>query len=131
MCEEQNADKSAGGIFGRLCRALSDGRRDIRTTSQEFSALQSNQARVDFAYELLKEYGLFPKPRDNCKNGEVALDLRQEGNNLFKIKKDQLALIKYTDSIAHAENGSEGLSLAYANRSAVLFEHKCYNECLE
>ncbi|KAJ8958198.1 hypothetical protein NQ317_012219 [Molorchus minor] len=50
---------------------------------------------------------------------------------MFGAKKDLDAIKLYTESIAYAENGSSHLGLAYANRSAVLFENRYYEECLK
>lgn len=55
---------------------------------------------------------------------------RQKGNEKFKQKKAQECHEFYTKSIALAESGSENLALAYANRSAILFDVGLYKECL-
>ncbi|KAF7996659.1 hypothetical protein HCN44_002305 [Aphidius gifuensis] len=59
---------------------------------------------------------------------------RKIGNNEFTTSKNEDYLRKsieaYTKSIAFAPAGSNELSLAYANRSAVLFEARLYQDCL-
>lgn len=65
------------------------------------------------------------------KDNEKALQLRKEGNELYKEKKFFDALLKYNECLCYAEPGSEHLGYAYANRSAVYFEMKNYNKALE
>ncbi|XP_044020555.1 SET and MYND domain-containing protein 4-like [Aphidius gifuensis] len=59
---------------------------------------------------------------------------RTIGNNLYTTVKNNDYLSKsieaYTKSIAFAPVGSNELSLAYANRSAVLFKARLYQDCL-
>lgn len=56
---------------------------------------------------------------------------RQKGNEKFKQRKAQECHEFYTKSVAHAESGSENLALAYANRSAILFDVGLYKQCLQ
>lgn len=65
------------------------------------------------------------------KNNKQSSDLRIKGNELFISKKYEGALEMYTYSIAQAEDKSENLGLAYANRSAVLFRLEFYEECVK
>ncbi|XP_044005648.1 SET and MYND domain-containing protein 4-like [Aphidius gifuensis] len=59
---------------------------------------------------------------------------REVGNKEYTTAKNKDYLRKsieaYTKSIAFAPAGSEELSLAYANRSAVLFRARLYEDCL-
>lgn len=64
------------------------------------------------------------------KSGDKSEALRSEANRLYVQKKFFDALLKYNASLCSAEPESENLGLAYANRSAVYFELKLYNECL-
>lgn len=57
--------------------------------------------------------------------------LRSEGNKFYSERKFFNALIKYNESLSYAENGSENLGHAFANRSAVYFEMKQFEKCLE
>lgn len=57
--------------------------------------------------------------------------LRSEGNQLYALRNFHDALIKYNESLCTAENESENIGLAYANRSAVYFEMKLYELCLQ
>ncbi|KAJ8935103.1 hypothetical protein NQ314_012999 [Rhamnusium bicolor] len=72
----------------------------------------------------------FPRLLRTLKNNELAGNFRQKGNAMFKVRKNREAVELYTRSIALAEDKSECLALAYANRSAVLFEKGFYEECL-
>lgn len=64
------------------------------------------------------------------KNDAFALKIRNEGNSLFAKSHFISATEKYNRSLCFAENGSEHVGLAYANRSACYFKLKMYNECL-
>ena len=57
-------------------------------------------------------------------------DLRVEGNQFYAQKKFYDALLRYNESLCWAEPESENMGLAYANRSAVYFEMKLFDECL-
>lgn len=63
------------------------------------------------------------------KSNERSASLRADGNQLYSKKDFYNALIKYNESLCHADIGSENLGHAYANRSAVYFEMKLYDEC--
>lgn len=65
------------------------------------------------------------------KNNAISLKRRQEGNELFGKSQWVEAIEKYNGSLCFAEPGSEHISLAYANRSAVFVHMKKYNECLK
>lgn len=64
------------------------------------------------------------------KSNPLAVDYRVKGNEEFKAKKWSNAMILYNQSLAIAENESEVMSLAYANRSACFFNLKLYAKCL-
>jgi len=62
------------------------------------------------------------------KNDKVSAALRNEGNVLYHQRKFYEALLKYNESLCYAENGSQNVAFAYANRSAVYFEMKHFQE---
>lgn len=64
------------------------------------------------------------------KSNQKSQNLRQEGNEYYKNKKFLPAILKYNQSLCFAENESENLGHAYANRSAIYFEMKQYDKCL-
>lgn len=56
---------------------------------------------------------------------------RNEGNRFYVQKKFFDAIIKYNESLCYAEDQSENMGLAYANRSAVYYEMKLYEKSLK
>lgn len=67
---------------------------------------------------------------DTVKSHERAEKTRHEGNKLFVQKSYFDALLKYNESLCYAEQGSEAIGLAYANRSAVYVEMKLFENSL-
>lgn len=65
------------------------------------------------------------------KNEAVARDCRQNGNEEFAQKKWVDATEWYNKSMCFAEEGSESMGLAYANRSSCFFNMKMYRKCLD
>lgn len=68
------------------------------------------------------------------KNSETSAKYRQEGNiHYAKRTPEQLliALKLYNQSICFAQEESEDLSIGYANRSAVYFDLKLYDVCIQ
>lgn len=63
---------------------------------------------------------------DSIKNDERSKKLRENGNKLYKEKKCNEALEAYTESIVYATPDGNEITLAYANRSAVLYTIKDY-----
>lgn len=64
------------------------------------------------------------------KNDKTSSDFRTLGNKKFKEKEWLEAMSLYNQSLCHAENGSENVSLAYANRSACFLHLNLYDKCL-
>lgn len=124
MCEDATADI----ISNRLLQHLTASS-EIKKVSNKFSALNKDAERVSYVYQLLKVQRLIPKYENSNKNDKRSKGFREDGNLLFKRKKDQNAIEMYTKSVMYAEE-KETLALAYANRSAVLFENGFYEECL-
>lgn len=116
-------------ISRELMRHLAVDKRTL-TVSNEFRALETNSQRVQRIYELLDEYNLLPKLSEDPKSDQESIGYRTKGNDMFKQRNHQKALELYTISAVFAQNESEELGKAYANRSAVLFEQKLYKECL-
>lgn len=65
-----------------------------------------------------------------AKNNEKSLEFRSSGNDWFKKKDWTKATTCYNKSLCFAENGSENVSLAYANRSSCFLHMKMYAKCL-
>lgn len=118
-------------LFNKLCSDLSVSG-EVSISSERFAGLMTNLERVKFAAEYLEKFGLWPRVSAGClRSDELSVRYREDGNRAFKGKRDGEALEMYTKSIAFAKSGSEAMGLAFANRSAVLFERKLYRECLE
>lgn len=66
----------------------------------------------------------------NNKNADKSTELRTRGNQQFKAKNWDEAINFYDKSLRFAPNGSENLSLAYANRSMCFFQMQKYEQCL-
>jgi len=131
-------------LFESLCQELKLAN-NLDTISRSFAQLTSDRERVHFLLQLDAVQHLLQLP-DNCelvsatgrKSAEVAASLRGEGNQYFKTKHYMMALYKYTESLSYApllenDNRAEDstASLAFANRSAVLFQLGKYQLCLE
>ncbi|KAJ8946919.1 hypothetical protein NQ314_008718 [Rhamnusium bicolor] len=89
---------------------------------------------IDYVYKLLTKSREFQKLMSQSKpvkSNDTSVKYRMSGNEMYRNKIYLKALKYYTRSINFAENKSSYLGLAYANRSAVLFEKKYYKECLE
>lgn len=65
-----------------------------------------------------------------AKSQDRADKLRSEGNACYVERHFFEALVNYNKSLCSAENGSEAMGMAYANRSAVYFELKLYDKSL-
>lgn len=68
------------------------------------------------------------------KSNIISREHRAEGNFLFSKAKTSTfikALDLYNLSVCYAEASTEDLAIGYANRSAVYFELKMFNTCLE
>ncbi|KAJ9579142.1 hypothetical protein L9F63_024750 [Diploptera punctata] len=132
---------SVDNIFNVLCNTLQK-HGEIESKSKLFSIQTTNSGRVKIATDLLKQENLLPdgKLLEN-KSLEKSIELRNLGNKEFMRKNDTEALLLYTKSIATApfpinvplNNGheAEALSIAFANRSAVLFSLGKYELCLQ
>lgn len=64
------------------------------------------------------------------KSENISIEFKYRGNEHFKKKNFQEAIILYNKGLCNAETKSQ-LNLLYANRSAVYFEVKRFKECLE
>ncbi|XP_060523174.1 SET and MYND domain-containing protein 4-like [Cylas formicarius] len=124
-----DTNKDGRDISQRLLRRLVE-RSEVTTVSETFAALETNSDRVNLALDLLKENAVFPQFLVDGKSSELSVEYRQKGNQAFKRKLSVEALEFYTKSILFSPGSSENLALAYANRSAVLFENRLYEECI-
>lgn len=110
----------------------------LHVSSSAFFRLTENYQRVKFAEDLLLKFELLQKFKHNVilqksKSNEQSIAFRKEGNENFSLKSRNYfrALELYNKSICYSLSDSENISIGYANRSAVLFELKNYQQCLE
>lgn len=67
----------------------------------------------------------------SAKSNEIADKFREDGNTHWRCGELHEALVAYNKSLCYAQEGSDQLSLAYANRSAVYLAAKMFQKCLE
>lgn len=75
-------------------------------------------------------YDLFKLMSSTKKDDMKSIELRMEGNRQFIAKKWNVAMELYNQSLRLASDGSEHVSLVYANRSACFLQMKEYGQCL-
>lgn len=81
-------------------------------------------------YESQYSFLMFTKKPIPKKSDAIALKKRKEGNKLFGQREWYVAMELYNECLCYAEEGSEHISLAFANRSACFFNMKLYTECM-
>lgn len=64
------------------------------------------------------------------KDDSESTELRESGNQQFKLKNWNEAMDLFNESLRYATTGSECMGLAYANRSACFFQMQRYDQCL-
>ncbi|XP_032670457.1 SET and MYND domain-containing protein 4 isoform X2 [Odontomachus brunneus] len=102
-----------------------------------FQKLKTDQYRVIFTFNIIWENHIIPYSHvvNLSKNAEESERIREDGNSVFVTSTSNLnlriALNIYTQSISLAPYPSRQLALAYANRSAVLYELALYSECIQ
>ncbi|XP_042241667.1 SET and MYND domain-containing protein 4-like [Homarus americanus] len=74
---------------------------------------------------------LYEKCGDHGKSQDFALQAKNKGSKAYLKKKDAEALNNFTECLSLAPTESTILPLAYANRSAVLFQMGRYEEALQ
>ncbi|XP_070535620.1 SET and MYND domain-containing protein 4-like [Ptychodera flava] len=138
--EKGNKDNSSDE-FNLVFKNVSDKLKeadDIQALSHEFAKLKSDEERVAFALNLecIQEITKV-EPRFQKKSAEKSAELRSKGNSAFQKQQNEKALDFYTESVLCAPISSDcdfqsrELTLAYANRSAVLYQMKEHELCLE
>ncbi|XP_044004164.1 SET and MYND domain-containing protein 4-like [Aphidius gifuensis] len=106
----------------------------IRTAERLFSKTKTFEDKIEVAWNSI--VGPYFEENSDKIDKKVSYSKlwREIGNKVYTTAKNEDYLRKsieaYTKSIAYAPVGSEELSLAYANRSAVLFRARLYEDCL-
>lgn len=111
---------------------LLDKLSNVPTTIDKIS-IGNNKETFDNVKDLLKDCEPFENLdlSGNKKSKDLSTKHRLKGNELYEQKKYFSALCAYNQSLCYAENGSEDLGLAFANRSAVYFEINEFDLCKE
>lgn len=138
-------DTTIGSVFTRLTESIKSENK-VGEISEAFAKLSDDRDRAAFATKLLRTRNLLPadifKGIGTGKCAEKSGRVRNLGNVAFQKKDDDRALLLYTQSVALAPfptscNGQNEnaefpreLSLAYANRSAVLYSLRNYEACI-
>lgn len=94
----------------------------------------------DVPESLQNEFDIFDKIKTKvianqeyhflAKDNKKSLAFRALGNDFFSKKNFTEAMKLYNKSLCFAENGTENISLAYANRSSCFLHMKMYAKCL-
>lgn len=65
-----------------------------------------------------------------AKNNDLSYEYRQKGNQKYLEEDYTEAIVLFNKSLCYAENGTELVGLAYANRSLCYFQLEMYKKCL-
>lgn len=114
----------------------------LRTMGQQieitykYKELKTDEDRIIYTFSIMREHNIVPKMTGKPKDAKESERLREQGNKIFvkcgtNSAQYMEALKLYIKSIAFAPYPSRQLALAYANRSAVLFELALYLECTQ
>lgn len=66
----------------------------------------------------------------SAQSDDKSTEFRMRGNQQFQEKNWRAAMELYNKSLRYATDGSENISLAYANRSVCFFQIQKYEQCL-
>ncbi|GBP34721.1 SET and MYND domain-containing protein 4 [Eumeta japonica] len=102
----------------------------IARVSQKLISSTKNDDRVQQVYDVLKGSKMFPKPMIVQKCAVKSTVYRNLGNKNFQNHNDYEAWQYYNLALLHAPVDSVDYIFALANRSAVFFDLKKYEECL-
>ncbi|XP_066597302.1 SET and MYND domain-containing protein 4-like [Prorops nasuta] len=114
---------------------LIDANKHVEVFNQ-FKKLHTYEEYIKFSLCLMYEYEIIPKCNLMRKDAKASEKMRDHGNRIFTdplINENKFleAYKKYTIAIALAPHFSRQLALAYANRSAVLFQLKKFQDCIQ
>jgi predicted S18 family serine protease len=83
-------------------------------------------SKVDKYFKAQGIYGSFNSQPNNIEDFDSSR-VREEGNSFYREGKYYHAISSYTQAYSYAEEGSQDVGLALANRSAVLMAVGFYN----
>ncbi|XP_076292366.1 protein-lysine N-methyltransferase SMYD4 [Lasioglossum baleicum] len=108
----------------------------IQQVTLEFQRLCTDEERIKYTLSLMSDYDIIPEVHYDLKNDKKSEELRTQANRIFVSSPlthynciDALKL--YTQSIANAPCSSKQLAISYANRSAVLYKLRKYEESIK
>lgn len=131
-------------LFESVCQKLKETN-NLDNISRSFMQLTSDRERICFLLQLNAVQQRLCLPHDcesfsaaGSKSSKMANKLRNDGNQYFKAKNYMMALCKYTESLSYAplvveecDMEDRTASLAFANRSAVLFQLGKHQLCFD
>lgn len=109
---------------------MKDGK--VKDVSLEFKDINDNAERVKFLENLLSSYDLIAGSGKMKmeKSSVIAESCRLRGNQFYSLMRFLDALEAYNQCLCFAEPGSKTIGIAYANRSAVYYELKLFENSL-
>jgi len=124
-------------VFEELCQNLK-GHNNLKKVSEEFIKNTSDCDRIRYLLQLDPIQCIVQLPEGYSaieKSREISQRLRDDGNMLFKSKKYFDSVRLYTDSLSWAplpsnSDSDNSASLAFANRSASLYQLSEYELCM-
>ncbi|KAJ8679587.1 hypothetical protein QAD02_015374 [Eretmocerus hayati] len=122
-------------IRNELFAKIKAAGKDVEMTLK-FKQMGSDELRVMMALVVMDTFKTIPPSKCIKKDAKISTDVRNKANRIFVSCKDDIKLLMkawelYSESIATAPNKSQELSLAYANRSALLLKFRKYQDCVE
>lgn len=113
-------------------KSLMTMKKTVVSVSKDFNDIEENSSRIRFLQKLFDEYGVIIDGKLKMeKSNAIAESCRIKGNQSYANKEFLDALDSYNRCLCFAEPGSKLIALAYANRSAIYFEMKLYENCLK
>lgn len=108
----------------------------LNEITYNFKQLTTDELRIVTILRLMEMFETTPQAKCKLKNSKDSTDLRNEANQIFISSKNNInKLIEtwqlYSKSISTSTINSPELSLAYANRSAVLMKLHKHKQCIE
>ena len=111
--------------------------REAGVVSQDIEDLndKGRSAQLRYVYDLLQRHKMLPDTSKwvEGKSDKLAEEYRNKGNALYASNQLLAAIEMYNQSLCYAETEGDlyHLSVGFANRSAVYFKLKMYQECLD
>lgn len=81
--------------------------------------------------DILKQSNTIIKYVKESKSENKSDEFRKEGNKAYGAQQYRSALDYYNRALLHAPDNSKAMTLAYSNRSVLLFKFQAYTACLK